>query len=300
VSFSLIQLSHFTETARAGSMTLAAQRLHLSQPALSSSINQLEKELGIDLLERIPRRGVRLTRAGRLFFEDAVLLLARAHAMKESVTEHASGLGGHLRLGMYQPIAPFRAPLILQAFTQQHPEVTVELVEADQEELARMLADRDVDVVVSYAMVPFHGMHSELLEMVRPHAIVPATHHLAESTAPVSLSELAADPLILLDLPYTGAYYLSLFRSADIEPTVRFRVNGYETVRGLVARGFGISILNQRIHLDRTYSGERVHTVEISGDLESLPVHLVVHPEDLSSPAIAAFIELYRRLISTD
>lgn len=84
MSFSLVQLTHFTEAARAGSMTVAAARLFVSQPALSASISQLEKELGVTLLERIPRRGVRLTRAGRKFYEDSVMLLDRAQAMSEA------------------------------------------------------------------------------------------------------------------------------------------------------------------------------------------------------------------------
>lgn len=297
--FSLSQLAHFTETARAGSMTLAAKRLHVSQPALSSSIKQLEKDLGVDLFERIPRRGVRLTRIGRHFYEDAVVLLAQARSMEDSVARRAGSLGGSLRIGMYQPMAPFRAPLLLQAFTQQHPEVAVDLIEADQEELSGLLADRDVDVVVSYAMVPFRGVHTELLEEIRPHAIVSPTHHLAARREPVPLAELAADPLILLDLPHTGPYYLGLFRTAGLSPRVRFRVRGHETVRGLVARGFGVAVLNQRIGLGRTYSGEAVHTVELAGDLEPLPVHLVCHPEDRDNPTVEAFMALCRQLMGT-
>lgn len=297
--FSLSQLAHFTETARAGSMTLAAKRLHVSQPALSSSIKQLEKDLGVDLFERIPRRGVRLTRTGRHFYEDAVVLLAQARSMEDSVARRSGSFGGTLRIGMYQPMAPFRAPLLLQAFTQQHPEVAVDLLEADQEELAGLLADRNVDVVVSYAMVPFHGVHTELLEEIRPHAIVSPTHHLAARREPVALAELAADPLILLDLPHTAPYYLGLFRASGLSPHVRFRVRGHETVRGLVARGFGVAVLNQRIGLGRTYSGETVHTVELAGDLEPLPVHLVCHPDDRDDPPVAAFMALCRQLFGT-
>ena len=298
MAFSLVQLAHFTEAARAGSMTVAARRLHVSQPALSSSIKQLERELGTDLLERMPRRGVRLTRSGRRFFEDAVLLLAQARAMEESIARTAGPLGGRLRIGMYQPMAPFRAPQLLQAFTQQHPEVAVELIEADQEELTRLVHDRQVDVAVSYSMVPFTGLHTELLEEIRPHAIVPATHHLAARSGPVPLSELVRDPLILLDLPHTGAYYLGLFRSAGLTPSVRFRLNGYETIRGLVARGFGFALLNQRVPNDRTYGGEALRTIELAGDLAPLPVHIVCHPEEVGNRTAEAFMDLCRRLIT--
>lgn len=300
MAFSLVQLTHFTETARAGSMTDAAKRLHVSQPALSSSINQLERDLGVSLFDRIPRKGVRLTREGRQFFEDAVVLLAHAAAMEESATRSRRSLGGRLRIGIYAPIAPFRAPQLLQIFTQRHPAVAVELIEADQDQLERLVTDGDVDVAVSYAMVPFAGLHSELLEKVPPHAILPTSHHLASRAGPVHLQELAADPLILLDLPHTGGYYLGLFRDKGLSPTVRFRVAGYETVRGLVARGFGIAILNQRVPVKRTFSGELVRVVDIADDVPALALHVVCRPAERTDPLIQAFHEVCEELSSLD
>lgn len=294
--FSLVQLTHFTETARAGSMTDAARRLHMSQPALSSSISQLERELGVTLFERIPRRGVRPTRDGRQFYEEAVVLLAQARALEESFTRTHRNLGGHLRIGIYAPIAPFRAPQVLQAFTQQYPGVELELLEADQDQLSRMLTDGDADVALSYAMVPFSGLHAEVLEDVPPHVIVPTSHRLSSREDPVHLAELASDPLILLDLPHTGGYYLGLFRRLGLVPTVRFRVSGYETVRGFVARGFGISILNQRVPVRRTFSGELVRTLDIADDVPSVAVHVVCRPDEREQPLIDAFHTVCREL----
>lgn len=296
--FSLVQLTHFTEVARAGSMTVAAKRLHVSQPALSSSVNQLERDLEVTLFDRIPRRGVRLTREGRQFFEDSVVLLAQAEAMEASVTRTRRSLGGHLRIGIYTPIAPFRAPQLLQAFTQRHPAVAVELIEADQDELERLVADGGVDVALSYAMVPFHGLHSELLEEVPPHALLPISHQLASGSDPVALSDLASEPLILLDLPHTGGYYLGLFRDAGLSPTVRFRVSGYETVRGLVARGFGVAILNQRVPVRRTFSGELVRLVDLAGDPQPLPLHVVCRIGDRESPLVQEFHHVCHELYS--
>lgn len=296
MAFSLVQLTHFTETARAGSMTDAAKRLHVSQPALSSSISQLERDLGVTLFDRIPRRGVRLTRDGRQFFEDAVLLLAQAAAMEESLTRSHRSLGGRLRIGIYAPIAPFRAPQLLQAFTQRYPAVSVELVEADQDELEQFVTDGDIDVALSYAMVPFEGLHAEVLEDVPPHVLVPTSHHLSSRAQPVHLRELAQDPLILLDLRHTGGYYLGLFRDAGVSPTVRFRVSGYETVRGLVARGFGISILNQRVPVRRTFSGELVRVLDIADDVPSLSLHVVCRPAERAQPLIQAFHDVCQTL----
>ncbi|KAA9393678.1 LysR family transcriptional regulator [Kocuria coralli] len=296
-NFTLIQLRYFTETARAGSMTEAARKLHISQPALSTAINQLERDLGVTLLERVPRKGIRMTAAGRQFHLDAVALLAHAESMRERTGNFGSSLSGVLRIGIYAPMAPFRAPTLIQACARRHPELTLELVEADHDELVRLLDDQEVDVGLAYAMAPFEHYKTEVLETIAPHAIVPAEHPLASSAAPVSLRQLASDPLILLDLPHTASYYVSLFHSAGVEPTVRFRVQGYETVRGLVGSGFGVSVLNQRVAHDVTYGGTRVVAVPLQGPLPGLDVCLV-RRSGQESHRIDAFSEICRRLYS--
>lgn len=296
--FSLVQLTHFTETARAGSMTDAARRLHLSQPALSSSINQLERDLGVALFERIPRRGVRLTRDGRQFFEEAVILLTQARALEDSFNRTRRALDGRLRIGIYSPIAPFRAPQLVQAFTQRHPGVALEIFEEDQDRLGRHLTDGDIDVCLSYAMVPFDGLHTELMENVPPHLLVPGSHSLAGSARPVHLQEVAGDPFILLDLPHTGGYYLGMLRAAGISPDVRFRVSGYETVRGLVARGLGVSILNQRVPVRRTISGERVTMLDLADAGPPLALHAVCRAGEREMPLVEAFHAVCHELYS--
>lgn len=298
-SFSLVQLGYFAETARAGSMSVAAKRLHVSQPALSSAISQLERDLGADLFTRVPRRGVTLTRLGRQFFEDAVLLIAQAEAMEASVTRVSNPLGGQLRVGIYQPMTPVRAPQLLRAFSQKHPQVRVDLVEADQEELMSLLQSHQIDVALSYAMIPFPGMTSEPLEEIAPHAILPVTHPLAQRSEPVRLEELAADPMVLLDLSYTGGYYLGLFRDAGLEPNVRFRVSGYETVRAMVAAGFGFSLLNQRIHHDLVYSGNAVTVKELADDAAALEVQLVAMPDGPVPELVEAFSAVCRQVYAS-
>ncbi|WOO97111.1 LysR substrate-binding domain-containing protein [Micrococcus terreus] len=292
--FTLVQLTYFTEAAREGSLTLAAKRLHVSQSALSAAVAQLEQTMGTALFERVPRRGVRLTKAGRKLYDDAVRLLDRARQMEEGMVRSAASVGGVLRVGMYQPMAPFRAPQVLGAFSRRLPQVTVELMEADQVELARLLSAQEVDVAVSYSMIPFAGMRTELIEEIAPHLVVPVTHRLASREGGVSLREVAEDPLILLDLPHAGSYYLGLYKALGLEPTVRFRLTGYETVRGMVAHGYGVSVLHQRMSPRETYDGEPVRVLELSDRLPRMPVHLVRRPGQEPTALVEAFAEVCR------
>lgn len=292
--FSLTQLTYFTEAARQGSMTLAARRLHVSQPTLSGAVNQLERDLGVTLFERIPRRGVRLTRRGRQFFDDAVRLLGRAEAMQASMMRSSPNLEGTLRVGMYKPMAAFRAPQMLGEFRRRYPEVPVELTESDQADLVQLLKSGEVDVAVSYSMVPFRDVHTELLEEIPPHLIVPLSHRLARAEGPVSLREVAEDPLVLLDMPHTSGYYLGLYERLGLEPDVLFRLSGYETVRGMVAHGYGVSVLNQKIRLSQTYDGESVRVLPLCDDLPALQVHLVCEVEAVGTPMYEAFAGVCR------
>lgn len=291
--FTLTQLRYFTEAARAGSMTEAAQRLHISQPALSSAIKQLERDLGVQLFERVPRRGVRLTSAGRQFHVDAAALLSHAEGVTERASSFSGSLTGTLRVGMYLPLAPFRAPLLLQAFARRHSGITVELLEADHDGLQQLLDSHQIDIAIAYDLAPFEHHRTEALEVIPPHMIVAPEHPLASSTEPVSLRKFANDPLVLLNLPHTAHYYLSLYRSLGIEPEVRFRIGGYETARGLVGHGFGVALLNHRMGHDLTYGGAKVRALELEEDLPGLTV-LLVRRRDEESQRVKAFADVCR------
>lgn len=295
--FSLIQLRYFAETARAGSMTDAAKILHVSQPALSAAINQLERDLEVQLFDRIPRRGVRLTSAGHQFYVDAVSLLSLAEGARERVNSHANVLRGVLRVGMYEPISAVRAPNLLRAFASRYPEIVLELVEADHAGLRRLLNEQTIDVAIAYDLDQLDEFRTEGLEVIPPHMIVPPEHPLAASTEPVSITKFANDPLILLDLANTADYYLRLYRRAGIEPEVRFRSRGIEAVRGLVASGFGVAPLNQRIGHRYTYAGPKVVAVELAGDLPAVQLTVVSRRDD-ESLRVDAFFEVCRTLFA--
>ena len=81
--------------------------------------------------------------------------------------------------------------------------------------------------------------------------------------------------MILLDLPHTREYFMSLFALVGVKPKIRHRASGYETVRSFVGRGHGYSVLNQRLHHDLTYSCGRVVPLRLIDDVPSIEVVLV-------------------------
>jgi len=105
---------------------------------------------------------------------------------------------------------------------------------------------------------------------VPPHGVLPAGHPLA-GRRQVRLRDLAREQFILLDLPRSREYFLGLHAAVGVEPLIRHRSQGYETVRALVARGLGYSILNARPRHDRSYGGHQVVVRPIADDLPALP-----------------------------
>ncbi|MDQ8706122.1 LysR family transcriptional regulator [Streptomyces sp. LHD-70] len=275
-SFTLVQLRYFCTVAELENMTEAAVALKVTQSTLSSAISQLEHAMGVQLFTRLHRRGLRLTPAGRRLLRSSLVLLEEADRLPETAREDGGDLVGELSVGVFAPLAPFRAPAILQEFEREHPGVHLSFLEGDQEFLRRALRDGKCELALMYDL----GLGAELprrtLQHVPPHVIVAADHPLAaEPEQPVSLSALANEPFILLDLPHTREYYLSLFKMCGIAPMIRHRASGYETVRSFVSRGHGYSVLNQRLHHDLTYAGSPVVRLPIVESLPQIDVLLV-------------------------
>lgn len=140
----LRRLRHFSELADTLSFRDAAQRVHLTQPALTRSIASLEQELGVRLFER-DKRHVALTEAGARLLEPTRELLRDADALRRTARDLTATPGPQLRVGLYGPGLAQLAPEIVAAFVERHPDVTVHVEQepcgSDVEALRRGVID---------------------------------------------------------------------------------------------------------------------------------------------------------------
>ncbi|PRI12390.1 LysR family transcriptional regulator [Leucobacter massiliensis] len=274
--FTLVQLRYFAAVARREHMTAAAAELNVTQSTLSSAIAQLEREFGVPLFERLPRRGLRLTPAGHTLLARSAAFLEEAELISRSVREETEQLTGELVVGMYSPLAPFRAPVLLQHFERLHPHVNLVFLEGDQGSLQQALLDGHCELALMYDLGVGERFSRRLIEQIPPHAIVPADHPIARSRRrEISLLELAEEPLILLNLPHTREYYLGLFKQLGVTPRVRHVSLGYETVRSFVALGHGYSLLNHWVGHGMTYAGDHVVPIRLTDPLPPTEASLV-------------------------
>jgi DNA-binding transcriptional LysR family regulator len=272
--FTLVQLHYFAAAVECGSMTAASRELMVSQSAVSTAIAQLEKALGVTLVLRHHAHGLALTGAGRAFHAELRAFLAHSQELADTALNAGQALVGDLTVGCFATLAPFRLPRILASLREAHPAVSVHVLEAEHAGLKRALRAGECEVALAYGYDLEEDLVPTRIGSAAPYVLLPGHHRLAGRAA-VALRDLADDPMILLDLPHSAGYFLSLFAERGLEPLIRHRSTGFETVRALVAAGEGFAVLNQKPSHDTTYTGQPVVTVPIRDDITPLDVVLV-------------------------
>lgn len=267
-SYTLRQLRYFTIVVESGSVAEASRRLNISQPSISLAIKTLEENFSAQLFIRHHASGVSLTPAGLRFYRQALDLLRMARELEQSVFADSNMISGQIEVGCYETIAPLYLPRLLAGFQKRYPNVKVHVQDGLQSDLLAGLANGAFDLVLIYDLwLDADYRREPLLSGLRPYVLLPENHRLAKEPA-ISLRQVVEEPLILLDVPPSGRYFLGLFNELGLEPNVTFRSPSLELVRGLVGQGLGYSILVTRPSGDLTYDGNRLAAVPLNDDLK--------------------------------
>lgn len=287
------QLAAFVAVAEAGTISGAAERLHISPSALSASVTELERALQSQLLMRRKAKGVSLTPTGDAVLLRAKLLLHQAGELEADSRGEERGVTGLVRVGCYPSLAPTVLPVLVSEFTTAHPDARVEIHENTQDELTRHLESGGLDLAIMYDLDLDPTWRSARLAELEPRAVLPATHRLADSTGPIDLGHLKNDPMVLLDAPPSSNHAYFCCAKAGFTPHVVYRARTYETARSFVGRGFGWTLLLQRPSASVTYEGNPVVMKEIGAPaLPPVTVEVVWPPGSLLSRASRTFITL--------
>ena len=241
----LRHLRYFVTAAELGSITRAAEKLFIAQPPLSAQLKQLEEEVGVPLLVRLPR-GVRLTEAGESFLEDARAILARAQQAAVRARERQSGQRATLRLGL----GPSTIHSVLPGFLRRVHEAGL-VVRIESREMItsqQQLALRNDEIDLGFARPGASGMPVETVASIDdPYCLaLPTDNPLAHSRAPVAL-KLAAHEQFVTFARYQVADYFdrtaALCQEAGFTPDIRHEAGQFVNVLALVACGLGVAIV---------------------------------------------------------
>jgi DNA-binding transcriptional LysR family regulator len=242
----LRHLRYFVTAAEERSISRAAARLNISQPAVSRQIHDLEDELGVPLFER-GSNGLALTRAGAAALFHAKEVLRRAGDLAVAVAPFRGGPERTLEVGFIPTALPGFLAAGLRAFSRGHPGVCTQIREMSPKEQEDALRRGELDLALPGAPCP--ELAAEFCTAAirkSPMAIVlPDDHPLAGRRA-LDLAELAGEPFVSLHerhFPGRPALLADLFGSAGIAPEVGLKADGLQELLGLVAAGAGVGVL---------------------------------------------------------
>ena len=295
--FTLRQLEYLVAVGEAGTIAEAAHRLNVSSPSISAAISQLEAEFGVQLFVRKPAHGLSLSAAGRLFLNEAKLLLRQGHNLYNVAHELQHDLSGTLSVGCMVTLAPVIAPELCKSFMDAHPGIRIELLEGSHEDLLRRLSNVEIDIAVSYDLARPDNLSFEPLSELVPHAVVSANSHLAALDT-VSLEQLASEPMVLLDLPYSAQYFLSLFEVRGLTPNVVARSGNQDVIRTMVANDYGYTILNVRPKSLVAMDGRKLKTIRLAEQHTPTRIGVMTLAGTVKPRMLLAFEEHCRKTIT--
>ena len=237
-------LHYFVTLAEELHFGRAAQRLFISQPPLSVAIRQLEDELQAQLFER-SSKGVRLTAAGAHLLERARQLLALSRQATHETQDVAQGTRGHLRLGFVGSSLYRGLPQALARLQQSHPQVRVDLLEANSAEQVLGLQQLRLDVALVHSIDAPVGIASQLI-VEEPFVACLSQRHRLRRAPDVDLADLKHDRLILFSSLVSPTYHQRIYEMClahGFAPEVRHEVRHWLSVLSMVSLDLGVALV---------------------------------------------------------
>ncbi|MDN5788870.1 LysR family transcriptional regulator, partial [Pseudorhodobacter sp.] len=248
------QLEYITATADAPSLSLAADRLGVSQPSLSVALTQVEAHLGQKLFDRRRGRSIRLTPFGRDFIQRARHLLSQAAALTDPADARMQAESS-LTLGCFNDLAPLCIGPATRALREAFPGLRLTYLVADFTSLAEALRQGQIDLAITYDIGLDSRFQRHVWGGLQPSAFLAPDHKLA-SRQSLRLRDIATDPLILFEEALSLRHVLGLFKMQGVTPFVAHRVGSLELMRSLAANGDGVGISYTTPPGNQSYDGK--------------------------------------------
>ena len=297
--FTLKQLSYFVAAGEAGSILRAAKNIHVSQPSISNAIAHLEDVFQIQLFIRHHAQGMSLTTAGSQIMEQAQALLRDADELKSFAGKLSDQIFGSINVGCFIPLAPIVTPGLCHGFMQSHDGVEVHVSEGNQAELLSKLKKGAIDLAITYDLLLESDIAFTALAELKPYVLLAANHRLANKES-ISLTSLTDEKFILLDLPLSDNYFMSLFDSHDLKPSIYARTRHIEVQRGLVAQGYGYSLGNVRPVNQQSLDGSELRYIPLSGYNPGLTLGIATLANIKKTIVVDIFSQFCQAQVSTE
>jgi len=282
----LATLNAFIAIAELGSFSEAAERLHLTQPAVSKRIASLEQQLSVRLFDRLGRE-VSLTEAGRALLPRAYQILNVLDDTRRALTNLNGEISGRLTLATSHHIGLHRLPPLLRAFTRAHPQVALDIQFLDSEvAYEEVLHGRAELAVITLAPETREPVHAVAVWDDPLDFVAAPEHPLARSKA-ICLADVAHHPAVFPGgNTFTHHIVRRLFEAQGLTPNIAMSTNYLETIKMMVSIGLAWSVL------PRTMLDEQVARLPLPGIQLTRQLGYISHTERTLSNAARAFMNL--------
>lgn len=231
----------FQTIAQLGSFQKAADELKYVQSTITMQIQKLEADVGVKLIER--GKKIYLTEAGRVFYEQADILLKDIEHIHNKMNEWLHGETGKIRIGAIEPMALYRLPLILEPFCKRYPKVEISIEINNTQNLTQMIKDGLLDLALCNTPVLDHTTHFEPLLTEEVSLLIPENHHLANKSD-IHLGDLTNEKLILGAIVCQFRMNLEkAMLNAGISSQIGMEVNSMTALKEYVKAGLGIAVV---------------------------------------------------------
>ncbi|SDT97570.1 transcriptional regulator, LysR family [Pseudomonas pohangensis] len=282
----IANLHAFIAIAETGSFSLAAEQLHLTQPAVSKRIAGLEQQLDVRLFDRLGRE-IGLTEAGRALLPRAYRILGVLDDTRRALTNLSGEISGRLTLATSHHIGLHRLPPLLRAFTRAHPQVALDIQFLDSEvAYEEVLHGRAELAVITLAPETRESVRATLV-WNDPLDFVAAPEHPLARKEQISLADVAQHPAVFPGgNTFTHHIVRRLFEGQGLTPNIGMSTNYLETIKMMVSIGIAWSVL------PRTMLDEQVTRLPLPGIQLDRQLGYILHSERTLSNAARAFMAL--------
>lgn len=291
----LHHLKIFHAVAQTGNFSHAAQRLYISQPAVSMQVRRLEEALGVSLVEVYGRR-VHLTEAGMRLKEFAEQIVHLERDTEEAMAEFQDPTKGYVRVGASTTPGTYLLPKAIAAFRQQNPGVLVRLELGNTRAIEEKLLLNDLDFgIVGEEVIDDGDLILEPWITDRMVVIAPSNHELARAGT-IALARLLTQPLVLREPgSSTRKVFTAQIHALGLEITQALELSNTEAVKEAVAAGLGLAVVSELAVLTDLRLG-RLIVVDVSDLQLGRQLHLAHHKSKRLSQAGTAFLHFLREL----
>ncbi len=285
------QIRYFIATADSGQVSQAAHAMHVSQSAITTAIKQLEEMLEVSLFVRQPH-GMLLTYEGNQFYQHAIHIVKELEEAMLLSHRRANQVSGTMTLAMSYTLAGYFVPPYLTRFQRSYPNIRVKLVEATRSDIEEGVVSGEFDVALMLTsnLNNQEDIRFQTLLSSQRRLWLSSSHPLLEKKM-VTFHDVAQHPYIMLTVDEASNTAQRYWNQTPYQPNTIFRTASVESIRSLVANGYGVSILSDMVYRPWSQEGRRVEVRPLADHVATMDVGLVWARRRERSEAVNAFCE---------